>query len=260
MTPRRLVVAALVVVAFLAGARGLARARLFPTAEVERADVPPDLVPTIALARDGAPVRMLEAPRPHEHAKTVVYFHNNRETVESRSDLARALRLRGLGAVLVEYRGYGWSAAAGTPTEEGLYLDAEAALDALSSRGIGPADVVLWGASLGTGVAAEMARRGRGSRLVLVTPYTSIPDLVPVPPLRPLVADRFDTIAKASSIAMPTLVVHGDEDEIVPFEMGARIARALPKAELVVVRGGRHGDLFARDAARIYDAVTALAR
>jgi uncharacterized protein len=258
--PHTIAVGALAIGAFVAGTRILARDRLYPTEEVGRADLPADLVASTLIARDGIAVRIVEAPAPKPDAKTVVYFHNNRETAESRSDLARALRSRGLGAVLVEYRGYGWSADAGAPSEEGLYRDAEAVLGALEARGIGPEKIVLWGTSLGTGVAAEMARRGKGSRLVLVTPYTSIPDLLPVPPLRPLLPDRFDTLSKACTIGVPVLVVHGDEDEIVPFDMGVRIARALPKAELLIVRGGRHGDLFARDATRIYDAVTALAR
>ena len=79
------------------------------------------------------------------------------------AEFARALRARGLGVVLVEYRGYG-AARGGSPTEEGLYLDAESALDMLAARGIGAERVVLSGVSLGTGVAAEMARRGRGGR------------------------------------------------------------------------------------------------
>jgi uncharacterized protein len=248
------------IAATLAAVPLLARSRLFPTAEVERVDAPNDLVCGFVTARDGTRVRVLEASAPDRDAKTVVYFHNNRETVESRSDLARALRARGLGVVLVEYRGYGWSADAGTPSEDGLYLDAEAALDALAARGIGPEKTVVWGSSLGSGVAADMARRGKASALVLVTPYTSIPELVPVAALRPFILDRFDTIAKAPSVHVPALVVHGDADEIVPFAMGARIARTLPRAELLVVRGGRHGDLFAREASRIYDAVAALAR
>jgi hypothetical protein len=94
-----------------------------------------------------------------------------------------------------------------------------------------------------------MARRGRGCRLILVTPYTSIPDLVtdrvPIVPARILLADHFDTLAKATEIAMPTVVVHGDADEIVPFWMGEQIARIVRGAQLVRVPGGHHGDLFA---------------
>jgi fermentation-respiration switch protein FrsA (DUF1100 family) len=104
-----------------------------------------------------------------------------------------------------------------------------------------------------------MARRGRGARLVLVTPYTSIPDLVtdraPVVPARLLVADRFDTLSKASAIDVPTLVIHGDADEIVPFWMGERVTSAIHGARMLVVAGGRHGDLFARDGDRIASAI-----
>ena len=90
------------------------------------------------------------------------------------------------------------------PDEPGLYADAEAALGTLRARGIGAERIVLWGHSLGTGVAAEMARRGRGAALVLVSPYTSIDRLVtavvPFAAARLLVGDRFDTLAKAGAI------------------------------------------------------------
>lgn len=235
---------------------------LFPTSEVARAELPADLRETKCTASDGTVVRTLETPSIAARARTVVYFHNNRETIEARADLARALADRGLGAALVEYRGYGRSA--GSPSEDALYLDAEAALDALAARGIGPERIVLWGTSLGTGVAAEMARRGRGARLVLMTPYTSIPDLVthaaPFVPARALLPDRFDTAAKASAIAVPTLVIHGDADEIVPFSMGDAIARTIRGARLLAIPGGRHGDLFAREGPRLYEAVAELAR
>ena len=164
--------------------------------------------------------------------------------------------------LLVEYRGYGASRGA-SPSEEGLYLDAEAALDMLAARGVGPERVVLLGASLGTGVAAEMARRGRASRLVLVAPYTSIPDLVthavPFAPASLLVADSLDTLSKADEIRVPTLVVHGDADEIVPFEMGERLSTAIRRAELVRVPNGHHGDLFAPERGAVLEAIARFA-
>jgi fermentation-respiration switch protein FrsA (DUF1100 family) len=213
------------------------------------------------IARDGVSVHAIELPA-RTGARTVVYFHNNRSTAESSADVARALGARGLGALLVEYRGYG-SSHEGSPSEEGLYLDAAAALDMLQARGVGPDRVVLWGTSLGTGVAAEMARRGRGARLVLVTPYTSIPDLVThavsMVPANVLLSDRFDTLAKAGDIRIPTLVIHGDADEIVPFAMGLRVAGAIEGSSILRVPNGRHGDLFVRDGARLYDAIADLA-
>jgi fermentation-respiration switch protein FrsA (DUF1100 family) len=256
-----LVALVLVGLGLRAGTRVLSRIYLFPIAEVSPGAVPVDFVARRLVARDGVGVNAIELPAPHG-ARTVVHFHNNRETVEATAGFARALHARGLGVLLVEYRGYGRSAGA-LPTEEGLYLDAEAALDMLAVRGVTPDRIVLSGTSLGTGVAAEMARRGRGSRLVLVTPYTSIPDLVtdvaPGVPAGFLLADHFDTLSKAAAIHVPTLVIHGDADEIVPFAMGRRIAGAIAGARFIAVPRGRHGDLFALDGPRLLDAIAVLA-
>jgi fermentation-respiration switch protein FrsA (DUF1100 family) len=245
---------------FRAGARALSRAYLFPTSDVPFIATPADFVRHRLVASDGTVVHAIELPAPRG-ARTVVHFHNNRETAEAAADFARAIRRRGLGVLLVEYRGYGASRGA-QPSEEGLYCDAEAALAMLASRGIGPDRVVLSGTSLGTGVAAEMARRGRGARLVLVTPYTSIPDLVtdrvPGLPASLLIADRFATLEKAPDIHLPTLVIHGDADEIVPFAMGQKVAAAVPGARFLRVPAGRHGDLFVRDGPRLFDAIATL--
>ncbi len=242
------------------GARSIARSYLFPVAEVRTTETPEDFERHALVARDGVAVHALELPAP-PGARTIVHFHNNRETAASRVDIARALRARGFGVLLVEYRGYGASRGA-APSEEGLYFDAECALDMLAKRGVGPERVVLWGTSLGTGVAAEMARRGRGARLVLVTPYTSIPGLVtnavPLLPAGLLVPDHFDTLAKSDDIHVPTLVIHGDADEIVPFWMGERVARAIRGARLVRIAGAHHGDLFARDGDHVLAEIIAL--
>ena len=237
--------------------RAASRRFLFPTQDLRAGGAVPDFVDHRLMARDGVAVRALEL-RGDAAAHVVVHFHNNRERAEQSAGVARELAARGLGVVLVEYRGYGGAVNA-SPSEEGLYADAEAVLEMLAARGVGPKRVVLWGTSLGSGVAAEMARRRRGGYLVLVTPYTSIPDLVadlvPFLPAGLLVADHFDTLSKAPSIAIPTLVVHGDADEVVPFRMGERLAATIPGAQLLRIPGGRHGDLFQRAHARIVDAI-----
>jgi fermentation-respiration switch protein FrsA (DUF1100 family) len=242
------------------GARSVARSYVFPVSEVTTTEAPDEFERHTLFAGDGVTVHALGLPA-SPGARTIVYFHNNRDTAASRTDLARSLHERGFGVLLVEYRGYGASRGA-EPTEDGLYLDAESALDMLASRGTGADRVVLWGTSLGTGVAAEMARRGRGARLVLETPYTSIPGLVadaaPFVPARILVPDHFDTLAKADDIHVPTLVIHGDADEIVPFWMGERVAGAIHGARLVRIAGAHHGDLFAREGDRLLDEIAAL--
>jgi fermentation-respiration switch protein FrsA (DUF1100 family) len=233
--------------------RFLSRRWLFPVNQLGRGVVAAQATARAFPARDGIVVHTLELEAP-EGGRTIVYFHNNRERIEDELDLARSLRARGFGVLLVEYRGYG-SSRGTAPSEDGLYRDAEAALDMLADRGIPPGKIVLWGTSLGSGVAAEMARRGRGSELVLVTPYTSIPDLVtdvvPLVPARLLLADHFDTLSKSAAILVPTTIVHGDADEIVPFWMGEKIARTIRGARLVRVEGGHHGDLFGHERERL---------
>jgi len=243
-------------------ARAISGRFVFAGQRARPRDVPAGFRVLTADARDGVAVHALDLPGP-PGARTIVHFHNNRDTADAAAELARALHAHGFGVLLVEYRGYGISRGA-DPSEEGLYNDAEAALDRLASRGVGPAQVVLWGTSLGTGVAAEMARRGRGAALVLVTPYTSIPDVVsdavPFLPAAILVPQRFDTLLKSSEIRVPTLVIHGDADEVVPFWMGRRLAGAINGAELVRVPGGHHGDLFLRERDRLLHAIEAIAR
>lgn len=246
--------------AALVGARALSKRFVFPGARAAVREVPKELSVMTADARDGVVVHAIDLPAP-PGARTLVHFHNNRDTAVDAADLARGLSARGLGVLLVEYRGYGLSRGV-EPSEEGLYRDAEAALDRLGDRGIGPDRVVLWGTSLGTGVAAEMARRGRGAALVLVTPYTSIPDVasdvVPLVPMSWLIPDRFDTLGKSAEIRVPTLIIHGDRDEIVPFWMGERLAGSIGHARLLRVSGGHHGDLFARERDRLIAAIADL--
>ncbi|MBI4950995.1 MAG: alpha/beta fold hydrolase [Myxococcales bacterium] len=194
---------------------------------------------------DGTEVATLCYPAPRGGA-TVVFFHGNGETISDFVGLGRALGAHGLGFVAVEYRGYG--ASAGAPSEPALYRDADAVLGALRAEGVGP--LVLWGRSLGTGVAVEMALRGHGERLVLSAPFTSIPAVaaryLPILPLGWLLDDTFDNLGKAPRVAVPTLIVHGDRDGVVPYAMGAAIAGAIPGANLVTVAGAGHNDVFAR--------------
>jgi hypothetical protein len=209
-------------------------------------------------ASDGEPVQALVMPAP-KGGRTIVHFHGNGETIADSTWLAGELADRGLGFVAVEYRGYGGSEASRGPSEDGLYADAEGVLIALANEGVRSEDVVLWGTSLGSGVAVEMAVRGHCARLVLVTPYTSIvavaSRIVPILPARIVVGDRFDSIGKADRVRVPTLVIHGDKDALVPYHMGVSLTRAIEGAELVTIPGGHHNDLFVQARDRILDAI-----
>ena len=179
--------------------------------------------------------------------KTVAaYFHGNGEDLADSIPMISLLRTLGLGVLAVEYPGYG--IAGGRPSEQGAYAAAETALRWLrSEQQIDPERVLLLGWSLGSGVASEMARRQLGGRLVLISPFTSVAAMgrrmVPFLPAS-FVRYRFDTESKAAGISMPVLIIHGTEDDVVPFEMGQRLAAAFPQARFVPVDGGRHNDLL----------------
>ncbi len=192
----------------------------------------------------------------------VAYFHGNGEDLADSIPMISLLRSLGMGVLAVEYPGYG--IAGGSPSEQGAYAAAQSALIWLrTEQGIGDDRVVLLGQSLGTGVAAEMARRGLGARVVLISPFTSTLAMarrlflfVPAS----LVRHKFDTQSKAPAIDVPVLILHGTEDEVVPYSMGERLARVFPNARLVTIPGGQHDDLLTLHAIEIRDALAPFLR
>jgi pimeloyl-ACP methyl ester carboxylesterase len=212
---------------------------------------------------DGTTVYALYAP-PTPGAPTVVHFHGNGEDLAAQGWFVRAMRDAGVGAFAVEYPGYGLANGAHA-SEASIYAAAEAALAYLQSKlGVPREAVVLQGQSLGTGVAVEMARRGYGAKLVLVSPYTSMVDMAarvaPFLPVQWLVRDRYDTLGKAPALPLPALVIHGDSDELIPVEMGRLVAAALPHAEFFAVAGGHHADLFFRNGSTLITRIVAFAK
>jgi uncharacterized protein len=195
----------------------------------------------------------LYAPAP-PGAPMLVHFHGNGEDLAGQRWLIASMRKEGIGVLAVEYPGYGLARRA--PLDESsIYAAAEASLRHLAEIGVPPQSIVLQGQSLGSGVAAEMARRGYGQRLVLISPYTSIVEMgalvAPFLPVRWLMRDRFETASKAPALGLPALVIHGTNDEVIPFRMGQRIASLLPRAQLVAVAGAHHNDLFEQDPALV---------
>jgi pimeloyl-ACP methyl ester carboxylesterase len=184
----------------------------------------------------------LWAPPP-DGAPVVVHFHGNGEQLADLAHVVSALRAQRFGVLAVEYPGYGL--APGAPSEASLLRAGEDALVSLERQL--PADrIVLEGQSLGSAVATQLAARGHGSRLVLISPFTSVPAVAAKSPLfRPftwLVRDRFDTAAAARSVPQPVLIVHGTDDAVVPYSMGAALDRAFTGARLVPIPGGQHND------------------
>jgi hypothetical protein len=197
---------------------------------------------------EGSTVYVLHVPAPGG-APTVVHFHGNGEQLASTEWLAQYFKEEGLGFYSVEYPGYGLAAAGQGPSEKGIYAAAEAALEHLHGALSVPRELtVLQGQSLGSGVAVEMAKRGHGARLVLITPYTSIVEMgarvFPWLPARLLVRDPFDSAAKAPGLKLPVLIIHGTRDEVIPVDMGQRMGTLFPSATTRILDDRRHNDVL----------------
>lgn len=190
---------------------------------------------------------------PIGRAPVIVFFYGNAGTLSDFTAVGRRLHDEGYGILLASYRGYDGNS--GSPSEEGLMDDARAILKSLP-RDHGP--VVLWGQSLGSGVAARMAAEGRANALILQSPYTAVVDVAarrfPVYPVRWVMKDRFDTFSLAPKIRVPVLILHGTEDDVVPFDMGETLSRRFgTQARFIPIPGRGHNDLGASDLVPVAD-------
>jgi len=196
---------------------------------------------------DGVTLQAWWIARSEPEAPLLLFLHGNAGNREDRLHNLRGLWRAGISVLIVDYRGYGGSG--GTPTEDGLYRDGRAAFDWLAERNPGRLPA-LFGRSLGAAVAARVAGERPVSALILESPFTSAPDMAerifPVPGIRRFVRSRFDTRAAVRKIAPPLLVIHGTDDEIVPFDMGRAVFDAAASADktLHAVPGGHHNDTY----------------
>lgn len=161
---------------------------------------------------------------------TLVYFHGSAGYHGGRARLIAPYLDAGYGVLLAGYRGYGDNP--GWPSESGLYDDGRAALDWLEESGATADRLVLYGESLGTGVAVQMAIERQTAALVLQAPFTSTvdvgEDMVPWLPVSAMMTDRYDNLSKIGRISMPLLVIHGEDDQIVPVRFGRELFDAAP--------------------------------
>jgi fermentation-respiration switch protein FrsA (DUF1100 family) len=212
----------------------------------------PEMRPVTVSAEDG--VQVVSWYRPAQDGRpTIVYFHGNAGNITDRAFKARPYLDAGFGMLLVGYRGYG--ANPGAPSEEGLYADGQAHLAFLAREGMSPRRWVLYGESLGGGIAVELAQQQAAKGMpvgavVLEAPFTSLGDAAaahyPFVPARALVKDRYDSLSKIAMIGAPLFVAHGENDQVVPVKQGRKLFEAArnPK-EGHWIAGGQHNDLYA---------------
>jgi len=197
---------------------------------------------------------------PHPQPLAVLHFsHGNAGNLSHRLDSVEMFHDLGLSVLLYDYRGYGRSS--GRPDEAGIEIDALTAWSWLIDQaGVAPAQVVLFGRSLGGAVAArlaaELAPAAQPGALILESTFTSVPDLAAELywwlPARRLARIQLDARAALAVADQPTLIVHSRDDEIVPFAHAGRLLEAAPgRAKLLVIEGSHNtGFLRSRQAYR----------
>ncbi|MEE8202279.1 MAG: alpha/beta hydrolase [Alphaproteobacteria bacterium] len=242
--------------AALVGALYLGQRRMmyFPDASVPSPAMwgVPEMQPVALDTADG--LRLLAWYRAAAEGRpTLVYLHGNAGHIGYRGEKVRAYLDAGYGVLLLSWRGYGGNP--GSPSEDGLYHDGRAALAFLAGEAVPPARVVLYGESLGGGVAVQMASEQRVGALVLEAPFTSLADVAArhywYVPARRLVRDRFESIAKIARIGAPLFIFHGEEDRIIPVALARQLfaAAAEPKEARYFPAAG-HNDLYDHGAAQ----------
>jgi uncharacterized protein len=174
-------------------------------------------------------------------APAVLLCHGNAGNIAHRLDWLEIFSGMGFAMLLFDYRGFGRSS--GTPTEQGTYFDAQAAWDYLTNtKGFSPRNIVIVGESLGGPIAAHLAKNVAPGALILVSTFTSVPDLARTHywylPVRLLVRFQYPTAAYVARVHVPTLVIHSRDDEMIPFLHGEELRRrASGSAQLLEIFG-----------------------
>jgi pimeloyl-ACP methyl ester carboxylesterase len=197
-------------------------------------------------SRDGTLISGLFAPPKDDVTPVVLVAHGNAGNALTWSRYLDPFLDRGLGAFLLDPRGYGLSE--GSPDEAGWHADADSALAWLAGRGIAAARVVVVGVSIGSGIAVPLAARHPVRGLILQSPFTSLADAAsghyPFLPCGLLLRDTYDNLGAAPRVTCPVLILHGSSDRTIPVDHARRLAAAFPgKATLTLAPGFDHDDL-----------------
>lgn len=163
--------------------------------------------------------------------KTLIFFHGNAGSLENRIHKLNHFQDMDINFLIIAWRGFNGNN--GKPSEQGFYEDGKSAIDWLIKKGISEKNLILYGESLGTGIAIHLAQNKNFSGVILETPFTSMIDAAkifyPYIPINLLLKDKFENYKKIKNINAPILVMHGEADQIVPFSMGKKIFESANK-------------------------------
>jgi fermentation-respiration switch protein FrsA (DUF1100 family) len=179
---------------------------------------------------------------------TFLYFHGNAGSLSDRAERIRRFAGAGYGVFMPSYRGY--SGSSGSPSEAALHADARLAYEYLRGLGVAERAIVLYGESLGSGVAVRLAAERPVGAVILDAPYTSLPDVgkmfYPIMPVQTFMVDRFDSKKHIAAVRAPILILHGTQDTVVPLVLGKALFEVAPEPkEMAVLQGAGHSDIYA---------------
>ena len=196
---------------------------------------------------DGLRLTSWYRPPANEDTLTLLYLHGKAGHIGYRADKVKPYLEAGYGMLLLSYRGYGTNP--GYPTEDHLYLDSRAALKFLADQHIPIFKTVIYGESLGTGVAVEVAQNLGIAGLVLEAPFSSMVDAAALHfklfPTSLLVRDKYDSLSKINNIKAPILIIHGKNDRTIPYSLGRKLYDMEPQPkEFFGIPNAGHNDLY----------------
>lgn len=214
----------------------------------------PEMQPVRIAAGGGVEILAWWHPPRNPARHTVLYFHGNAGHIGERGYKARAMIDAGCGVLLAGYRYNAGSG--GAPGENALIADGRAAMRHVLDQGISLDSIVVYGESLGSGIAVVLAAENRVGGLILETPYSSIAEVAQArywfTPAKWLVRDRFDSMARIGRVRAPILILHGDADTTIPIKFAKRLFAAAPDPkEAHFLPGGSHTDLYDLGADRL---------
>ena len=157
--------------------------------------------------------------------KTLVFFHGNAGNLFNRVHKLNELNKLDINILIISWRGF--SGNSGKPTEKNLYQDAQKSIEWLNNKGIKNEEIILYGESLGTGVAVELGQKNIFNSIILESPFTSMAKTAkiyyPYLPVNLLLKDKYDSINKIHKITKPILIMHGVKDDLVPYIMSVEL-------------------------------------
>lgn len=226
----------------------VSRAAFFPESGVQ---IEPEAFPMVPIETlflrtdDGVRISGFFLPREHSR-RAILFLHGNAGNASHRLPDAVRLWLLDANVLLLDYRGYGLSE--GRPSERGIYRDGQAGLAYLVNElGFAPSDIVIFGRSIGSAVAVQIAQNQDLGGLILVSPLSSGRDIMRAQGLGwlgPFIGHPFDSIAKIKNVKCPVVVIHGERDHILPPRMGKALYEQTPQGRgFVLIPGAGHNDL-----------------